>query len=82
MPIAGTVALDDRSFARFLVDAARTLQAEHDPERILEIAAERIGQMMALTGSRSSRRTGSDTASGRACSPVRAPRGSSRWRCR
>ena len=48
MPVAGSVALDDRSFARFLVDAARTLQAEHDPERILEIAAERIGQMMAF----------------------------------
>jgi diguanylate cyclase (GGDEF)-like protein len=46
LPAAGTVALDDRTFARFLVDAARTLQAEHDPERILEIAAERIGQMM------------------------------------
>jgi diguanylate cyclase (GGDEF)-like protein len=46
LPVAGSAALDDRSFARFLVDAARTLQAEHDPERILEIAAERIGQMM------------------------------------
>jgi diguanylate cyclase (GGDEF)-like protein len=38
--------LDDRSFARFLVDAARTLQAEHDPERILEIAAERVAEVV------------------------------------
>ena len=30
------------------MDAARTLQAEHDPERILEIAAERLGQVMAV----------------------------------
>jgi diguanylate cyclase (GGDEF)-like protein len=49
LPAAGGAAtLDDRSFARFLVDAARTLQAEHDPERILEIAAERIAQIMAV----------------------------------
>ncbi len=46
LPLAGAAPLDDRSFARFLVDAARTLQAEHDPERILQIAAERIGQIM------------------------------------
>jgi diguanylate cyclase (GGDEF)-like protein len=45
LPVAGA-ALDDRTFARFLVDAARTLQAEHDPERILQIAADRIGQIM------------------------------------
>jgi diguanylate cyclase (GGDEF)-like protein len=48
LPLPGAAALDDRSFARFLVDAARTLQAEHDPERILEIAAERLGQVMAF----------------------------------
>ena len=48
LPLPGAAALDDRSFARFLVDAARTLQAEHDPERILEIAAERLGQVMAV----------------------------------
>ena len=48
LPLPGATALDDRSFARFLVDAARTLQAEHDPERILEIAAERLGQVMAF----------------------------------
>jgi hypothetical protein len=35
----GVAVLDDRSFARFLVETARTLQAEHDPERILQIAA-------------------------------------------
>jgi len=45
LPVAGAP-LDDRSFARFLVDAARTLQAEHDPDRILQIAADRIGQIM------------------------------------
>jgi diguanylate cyclase (GGDEF)-like protein len=48
LPLPGATALDDRSFARFLVEAARTLQAEHDPERILEIAAERLGQVMAV----------------------------------
>jgi diguanylate cyclase (GGDEF)-like protein len=48
LPVAGVAALDDRSFARFLVDAARTLQAEHDPKRILEIAAERLGRVMAF----------------------------------
>jgi len=48
LPVAGAAALDDRSFARFLVDAARTLQAEHDPERILGIAAERLGRVMAV----------------------------------
>jgi diguanylate cyclase (GGDEF)-like protein len=48
LPLPGATALDDRSFARFLVDSARTLQAEHDPERILEIAAERLGQVMAV----------------------------------
>ncbi len=47
LPEAGTsTTVDDRGFARFLVDAARTLQAEHDPERILEIAADRLGQVM------------------------------------
>jgi diguanylate cyclase (GGDEF)-like protein len=48
LPAAGAAALDDRGFARFLVDAARTLQAEHDPERILEIAADRLGQVLAF----------------------------------
>ena len=48
LPVPGAAGLDDRSFARFLVDAARTLQAEHDPERILEIAAERLCQVMAV----------------------------------
>jgi diguanylate cyclase (GGDEF)-like protein len=48
LPLAGVASLDDRSFARFLVDAARTLQAEHDPERILEIAAERLAQVMVV----------------------------------
>jgi diguanylate cyclase (GGDEF)-like protein len=47
LPVAGAATLDDRSFARFLVDAARTLQAEHDPERILEIAAERLSRVTA-----------------------------------
>jgi len=46
LPVAGAATLDDRSFARFLVDTARTLQAEHDPERILEIAAERLSSLM------------------------------------
>jgi diguanylate cyclase (GGDEF)-like protein len=46
LPVAGVAAPDDRSFARFLVDVARTLQAEHDPKRILEIAAERLGRVM------------------------------------
>jgi len=35
----GTAELDEASFARLLVEAARTLQAEHDPERILRVAA-------------------------------------------
>jgi diguanylate cyclase (GGDEF)-like protein len=48
LPIAGAAALDDRSFARFLVDVARTLQAEHDPERILEIAADRLARVMTV----------------------------------
>ena len=43
----GIAILDDRSFARFLVETARTLQAEHDPERILQIAAGRLTQVMA-----------------------------------
>jgi diguanylate cyclase (GGDEF)-like protein len=46
LPLAGVAQLDDRSFARFLVDAARTLQAEHNPDRILEIAADRIAGLM------------------------------------
>jgi diguanylate cyclase (GGDEF)-like protein len=47
LPAAGlSTTLDDRGFARFLVDAARTLQAEHDPERILQIAADRLAQVM------------------------------------
>jgi diguanylate cyclase (GGDEF)-like protein len=46
---AGAVSgLDDRSFARFLVEAARTLQAEHDPERILQVAAARLAQVIAV----------------------------------
>jgi diguanylate cyclase (GGDEF)-like protein len=50
MPISlgGVAHLDDRSFARFLVEAARTLQAEHDPERILQIAAARLGQVISI----------------------------------
>ena len=35
----GTIELDEASFARLLVETARTLQAEHNPERILRIAA-------------------------------------------
>jgi diguanylate cyclase (GGDEF)-like protein len=42
----GAARLDDRSFARFLVEAARTLQAEHDPERILQIAASRLSRVI------------------------------------
>ena len=42
----GAHSLDDRSFARFLVEAARTLQAEHNPERILQVAAARLSQVM------------------------------------
>ncbi len=48
MPASGGVSLDDRSFARFLVEAARTLQAEHDPERILHAAADRLAQVLPL----------------------------------
>lgn len=48
LTLAGPTVLDDRGFARFLVDAARTLQAEHDPDRILEIAADRIARLMAV----------------------------------
>jgi diguanylate cyclase (GGDEF)-like protein len=44
-PVSG---LDDRSFARFLVEAARTLQAEHDPERILQVAAARLAQVISV----------------------------------
>ncbi len=44
----GVGGLDDRSFARFLVEAARTLQAEHDPERILQVAATRLAQVIAV----------------------------------
>ena len=39
--------LDDRTFARFLVETARTLQAEHDPDRILRIAATRLNEVTA-----------------------------------
>ena len=46
MPESGGANLDDRSFARFLVEAARTLQAEHDPERILHAAADRLAQVI------------------------------------
>ena len=46
MPVSGSVSLDDRSFARFLVEAARTLQAEHDPERILQAAADRLAHVI------------------------------------
>jgi diguanylate cyclase (GGDEF)-like protein len=45
---SGAVSLDDRSFARFIVESARTLQAEHDPERILQVAAARLGQVMSV----------------------------------
>jgi diguanylate cyclase (GGDEF)-like protein len=48
VPLGGVAQLDDRSFARFLVEAARTLQAEHDPERILQIAAARLGQVISI----------------------------------
>jgi diguanylate cyclase (GGDEF)-like protein len=48
IPLGGVAHLDDRSFARFLVEAARTLQAEHDPERILQIAAARLGEVMSI----------------------------------
>ncbi|HVC05186.1 MAG TPA: diguanylate cyclase [Candidatus Acidoferrales bacterium] len=46
MPESGGAGLDDRSFARFLVEAARALQAEHDPERILYAAADRLAQVI------------------------------------
>ena len=39
--------LDDRTFARFLVETARTLQAEHDPDRILRVAATRLNEVTA-----------------------------------
>jgi diguanylate cyclase (GGDEF)-like protein len=45
---SGVANLDDRSFARFLVEAARELQAEHDPERILQVASTRLGQVMSF----------------------------------
>jgi diguanylate cyclase (GGDEF)-like protein len=48
LPAAGVANLDDRSFARFLVEAARTLQAEHNPERILQVAAARLSQVMSV----------------------------------
>jgi diguanylate cyclase (GGDEF)-like protein len=48
IPEGGAGGLDDRSFARFLVEAARTLQAEHDPERILQVAAARLAQVIAV----------------------------------
>jgi diguanylate cyclase (GGDEF)-like protein len=48
LTLAGPAVLDDRGFARFLVDAARSLQAEHDPDRILEIAADCIARLMAV----------------------------------
>ncbi len=48
LPASGVTSLDDRSFARFLVEAARTLQAEHDPERILQVAAARLAQVMSI----------------------------------
>jgi diguanylate cyclase (GGDEF)-like protein len=48
LPASGVASLDDRSFARFLVEAARTLQAEHDPERILQVAAARLAQVMSV----------------------------------
>ncbi|MGA2210287.1 MAG: diguanylate cyclase [Acidimicrobiales bacterium] len=40
---AGT---DDREFARALAEAARTLQAEHDPRRILETVAELLPRVV------------------------------------
>ena len=43
----GATNLDDRTFARFLVETARTLQAEHDPDRILKIAATRLNEVAA-----------------------------------
>jgi len=43
----GITNLDDRRFARFLVETARTLQAEHDPDRILRIAAARLNEVTA-----------------------------------
>ncbi|HXY43721.1 MAG TPA: diguanylate cyclase [Acidimicrobiales bacterium] len=39
-------AADDREFARALGDAARALQAEHDPRRILETVAELLPRML------------------------------------
>jgi diguanylate cyclase (GGDEF)-like protein len=48
IPEGGSPGLDDRSFARFLVEAARTLQAEHDPERILQVAAARLAQVISV----------------------------------
>jgi len=38
--------VDERSFARSLVEAARILQAERDPERILEIAAAHLSRVV------------------------------------
>lgn len=77
LPLAGAASLDDRSFARFLVDAARTLQAEHDPERILQIAAERIGQIMIFDRLAIFEADWSGIDSSRVCWPVRGPRDSS-----
>jgi diguanylate cyclase (GGDEF)-like protein len=48
IPEGGASGLDDRSFARFLVEAARTLQAEHDPERIIQVAASRLAQVITV----------------------------------
>ncbi|MHB1884883.1 MAG: diguanylate cyclase [Acidimicrobiales bacterium] len=38
----------DREFARFLGEAARTMQAEHDPRRILDIVAGLVTRVMAV----------------------------------
>ncbi|HEY6469958.1 MAG TPA: diguanylate cyclase [Candidatus Dormibacteraeota bacterium] len=46
IPAVAGLSLDDRSFARFLVEAARALQAEHDPQRILQAAADRLTQVL------------------------------------
>ncbi len=43
---AGNVAATDREFARALADAARGLQAEHDPRRIVETVAELLPRLL------------------------------------
>ncbi len=46
LPVHDGMVVDARTFARMLGEAARALQAEHDPDRILRTAAEMVLQVM------------------------------------